>query len=566
MAGLERQPASELTAAPEPRPTAGRDIEHSTLDKPASSAQVTIDSDRHAPPPERWTPIEFDHEVPNALVGRLKEILGTDYPIVYTEAFKYTTVNLTVNDEYAQNIITYIEHPDFCGSGGCSIHIYRFDFTVLYKTIGVFCSNGQVAFAGTVTNGYRDLINDKADFIIFDGTQYVLSGLPPEPASRSADRPPPPERCVGPEHAFSRNRHVPPPERWTPIKFEYGVPKVYVGWLKRILGRDFDSAYTKGFKYAAVNLKVDDKSDQDIITYIEHPGFCGSGGCSIDINKFDPRRHSYKGIGSFFSNGQVAFAGTVTNGYRDLINDKADFIIFDGTLYVESGLPPEPAAAQASPPGVAAVPGPPTQSAVPRVSPLVEDAARKFPFVTEPGAILCQSPFAIKEAKAALAASDDGWFEKTGCVRAQGGLRVALIEAPLARSRVNGIPTPSSDLPWRGRVYPADDEANAANVYFDPWEISTFAWATIPSTALLWIGPEHLSRGEKPVQFKSRADAERWYTQSIKNDLKRYVPHTVVGDNGAFQLLLGPAAYGWLDIICPSEGKPSCNVIGQLPG
>jgi hypothetical protein len=105
MAGLERQPASELTAAPEPRPPVGRDIEHSalstaatpsvepfrpSLEAPSAAAAnryaVTADGDRHAPPPERWTPIKFEHEVPNALVGWLKEILGTDYPIVYTEA------------------------------------------------------------------------------------------------------------------------------------------------------------------------------------------------------------------------------------------------------------------------------------------------------------------------------------------------------------------------------------------------------------------------------------------------------------------------------------------------
>ena len=406
IAGLERQPASELTAAPEPGPPVGRDIEHSTRDRAASSAQVTIDGNRNAPPPERWTTMKFEHEVPNAFVGWFKQILGTDYPIVYTEAFKYAVVDLKVNDKYTQDFITYIEHPDFCGSDGCSIQIYKFNSKGnSYKAIGAFCSNGQVAFGGTVTNGYRDLINDKADFIVFDGAQYVESDLPLEPASRNADRHiPPPERCIGPEHAFSRNRHVPPPERWTPIKFEYGVPKVYVGWLKRILGRDFDSAYTKGFKYAAVSLKVDAKSDQDIITYIEHPGFCGSGGCSIDINKFNSSRHSYKAIGSFFSKGQVAFAGTVTNGYRDLINDKADFIVFDGAQYVESGRPPEPAAAQGWPPGVAPVPGPPSQSAGPQASPLVGDAAPKFPFVTEAGAILCGNPLAIKEAKAALTA------------------------------------------------------------------------------------------------------------------------------------------------------------------
>ena len=423
-----------------------------------------------------------------------------------------------------------------------------------------------------MTNGYRDLINDKADFIVFDGAQYVESDLPLEPASRNADRHiPPPERCIGPEHAFSRNRHVPPPERWTPIKFEYGVPKVYVGWLKRILGRDFDSAYTKGFKYAAVSLKVDAKSDQDIITYIEHPGFCGSGGCSIDINKFNSSRHSYKALGSFFSKGQVAFAGTVTNGYRDLINDKADFIVFDGAQYVESGRPPEPAAAQGWPPGVAPVPGPPSQSAGPQASPLVGDAAPKFPFVTEAGAILCGNPLAIKEAKAALTAGDKSWFEKTGCVQAQGGLRVVLIEAPMIPDGYGGQ-KPSSDVAWRGRVYPPDEEANGATVYFDPWQISTYAFATIPypvsfpSTVPGFDVPtiRDVWSGDKPIGFKTTAEAEQWYKKNIDDSRKPYVPHAVINEDGTIKLLLGATPYGLLAQIC-SHGKPSCHVLGQLP-
>jgi hypothetical protein len=357
------------------------------------------------------------------------------------------------------------------------------------------------------------------------------------------------------------------PERWTPIKLEYGVPKVYVGWLKKTSGTHFDSAYTKGFKYAAVSLKVDDKSDQDIITYIEHPDFCGSGGCSIDINRFDPRTRSYKGIGSFFSNGQVAFAGTVTNGYRDLINDKADFIVFDGAQYVESGRPPESAAAQGSPQGGASAPGLPSQRAVPRASPLVEDAAPKFPFVTKPGAILCQSPFAIKEAKAALAATDQKWFEKTGCVQAQSGLRVVLIEAPLGS---NG--TPSSDLPWRARVYPNDND-EGINVYVDPWEgVGTYAIATTPKDLVPEImrmspGPALgpiMFRGDTPVSFKTPKDAERWYASKIDSQTRPYVPHSVTNEGAAYRLWLGPTAYGLLDTICYNSSS-SCRLLGQLP-
>ena len=47
MAGLERQPASELTAAPEPRPPVGRDIEHSAL-----STAATPSAEPFRPSPE----------------------------------------------------------------------------------------------------------------------------------------------------------------------------------------------------------------------------------------------------------------------------------------------------------------------------------------------------------------------------------------------------------------------------------------------------------------------------------------------------------------------------------
>src|SRR5262249_15442389 len=149
------------------------------------------------------------------------------------------------------------------------------------------------------------------------------------------------------------------------------------------------------------------------------------------------------------------------------------------------------------------------------------------------------------------------WFDKTGCVQAQGGLRVVLIEAPLIPSF--GSLTPSSKLPWRGRVY-ASDGTNAVNVYFDPWEISTYAWATIPRPAA-----GRIMRRDKLMQFKRSADAERWYAQNITDRLKPYIPHTVTPQGAAFQLLLGPAAFGTLDTACPIDGKPSCNIIGGLP-
>jgi len=354
----------------------------------------------------------------------------------------------------------------------------------------------------------------------------------------------------------SADRHAPPPERWVSIKFEHEVPNALVGWFKQILGTDYSVIHDKDFFYAAVKLNVNDKSTQDLIMYMGSPGFCGSGGCIIYVEKFNAERHSYTNFGAFQGTAagpEAAFASTVTNGYRDLIIDKADLLVFDGTQYVLTGGSPEGAVPRASHPEDAAPQASPSQGAAPR-----------FSFETEGGAILCHSSSAIKEAKAALTAHDKSWFEKTGCVQAAGGLRVVLIEAPLAPSRMDGSPTPSSDLPWRVRVYSPDIEAEGANVDVDPWQILTYAWATI-AVPLSWMGPGHLSPGEKPIQFRSGTAAERWYAQNILPRDKPYVRHKVIDDgNGTFRLLLGPTAYGLLQTIC-SGGKPSCYLVGHLP-
>jgi hypothetical protein len=68
--------------------------------------------------------------------------------------------------------------------------------------------------------------------------------------------------------------------------------------------------------------------------------------------------------------------------------------------------------------------------------------------------------------------------------------------------------------------------------------------------------------GDQQVDFKSPADAERWYAQNISERLKPYMPHSVLSGSGAFKLLLGPASYGMF--FC-NYGKPSCHILGQLP-
>jgi hypothetical protein len=180
---------------------------------------------------------------------------------------------------------------------------------------------------------------------------------------------------------------------------------------------------------------------------------------------------------------------------------------------------------------------------------------------TRQGALLCTNYFAMKEAKAAITAGDTSWLDKTGCIQAAGGLRVVLIDAPLApSSHPYGLPSPSS--PWKGRVYLGEAGRDAITAYFDPAAVLTYAFATVP---LKIEGTDMAISGDKPIDFKSPGDAERWYAQNVSGKFKQFViPHSVVASGGAFRLMLGPVDYGWLLLLCV-EGKPSCHIIGQRP-
>ena len=202
----------------------------------------------------------------------------------------------------------------------------------------------------------------------------------------------------------------------------------------------------------------------------------------------------------------------------------------------------------------------------------VESAEPQYPFVTSPGAILCSNYFAIKDAKAAFAARDKSWFDRTGCIQARAEWRVVLIEAPLV-SDAHGNTSPDSNLPWRGRVYPSDDDqADGINAYFDPSAILTYAFATVPNVFSLPSGPSganlpkltSVMSGSKPIEFKSIADAEQWYKKNIHDYYKPSIARTAINEDGTTKLLLGPASYGLLDLVC-GHGKPSCVLLGQLP-
>jgi hypothetical protein len=190
----------------------------------------------------------------------------------------------------------------------------------------------------------------------------------------------------------------------------------------------------------------------------------------------------------------------------------------------------------------------------------------EFPnLVTAEGAILCANYFAIKEAKTALGAGDKTWFEKTGCVQARGGLRMVVIDDHWRDG------SPISEPPWRGRVYP-ESESEGKNAYFDPWEISAFAVATIPHRNQLpsdllaaerQLGaatPRRLlwSPGAQPVIFKNAGAAEQWYARHIRASYWitarlipiAEVPHKVIAESGGFRVLLGPTRYPVLKSLC----------------
>ena len=110
-------------------------------------------ADRHAPPPSRWIPIQFKRQVPKYLVDSFKQIYGTDYSVIYNKGFRYAALQLRPGDRWHQDLIVYINDPYWCGSGGCSITIYKFTGSS-YMNLGFSFCLCKVAFAGTVTNGY----------------------------------------------------------------------------------------------------------------------------------------------------------------------------------------------------------------------------------------------------------------------------------------------------------------------------------------------------------------------------------------------------------------------------
>jgi len=157
-------------------------------------------------------------------------------------------------------------------------------------------------------------------------------------------------------------------------------------------------------------------------------------------------------------------------------------------------------------------------------------------FKTREGGIFCPNYFSLTEARAAVNARDQSWFQKTGCFSAQVAMRVELINAPLG-----------SNATWRGRIYPPGS-AEGVNMYFDQYDVVTTALAATHGNYR---------------EFPTPDAAQKWAAQNGLVNL----PHAVAQPQGAgrtfYLLQIGPAAYATLDIACHYQEK--CEIIGKLP-
>ena len=66
---------------------------------------------------------------------------------------------------------------------------------------------------------------------------------------------------------------------------------------------------------------------------------------------------------------------------------------------------------------------------------------------TVPNAILCASPFSLKEARTAVAANDDKWLHELDCAKASGNMAVTVIESSLSLNffKVRVQPNPGGE-------------------------------------------------------------------------------------------------------------------------
>jgi hypothetical protein len=176
-------------------------------------------------------------------------------------------------------------------------------------------------------------------------------------------------------------------------------------------------------------------------------------------------------------------------------------------------------------------------------------------FFTRHGALVCRSYFGMKEGRAALRAGDAAWLAKAECTTVQGGLRVALIDAPWS-------PRSSEEQIWQFRLYTPDGQPGG-NWYASEFDIHVFG-----------------TGGKYPTEAAANVMRFRLYEALTKVFYFENMKQTYVFPSGdQWPIWVGPSHYHAISSACSSvnsaafdsrkmardPAKPECEPAFALP-
>lgn len=88
------------------------------------------------------------------------------------------------------------------------------------------------------------------------------------------------------------------------------------------------------FSIKVAFVDITDDGIKEALVYEDLPGFCGSGGCSLDI--FQQKQTKWTKLSSLSGGEEVGLSNTLTNGYLDLFLTEEDAVVryvWDGKEY-----------------------------------------------------------------------------------------------------------------------------------------------------------------------------------------------------------------------------------------
>jgi hypothetical protein len=134
----------------------------------ASNAQISCPPDevalRAIPPETRWEKPVPEHEPGNALRSWMRLALGFDYRIIGSAEFSY--IEYPTPPGYLAAFFITRTDQGWCGSGGCALTLYVCKERGCTAVLNEF--NGEIAFPGTSSAGWKDFAIDGADLYSFD--------------------------------------------------------------------------------------------------------------------------------------------------------------------------------------------------------------------------------------------------------------------------------------------------------------------------------------------------------------------------------------------------------------